>query len=523
MPRKSSGTVYESPLGSDRWHAKFTTTRGRFAIRLVACKTAAEARERASFIAEQLSRLRAAGREDFAEKLLELSAKAAAKDLDRIVRGVTALTAGEFDVPSASESPLVSSPTFREFAERWTSGELHRSYPDHVKRKDSVDDDLYRLTTHIYPIIGDVPLTEFKFDDADLVMRSLPPELSSGSRRHIAQLINRILKLAVYPGRIIEQTPIPKGFLPKPHGTRAQAWLYPREEARLLGTRTIPLLHRLLYGVLAREGMRTSEACRLTWADLDLAHGAVALDENKTDDPRTWALDASVTRALIRWKELTAADADPAALVFSSNGRTVDVEHLANTFRTHLASVAGIRPVLFERKKNRAPIRAHDLRATFVTLALATGQTETWVADRTGHKSSTMINRYRRAARTAMELKVGWLEPLDRALPELLGNSADDDATSRSCGSGAANSVVADANAKVARLSAARRALVDALTNAVREAMLNGDRPLADVALNALQSLSASGSGEQPSIGEPSKASDESELVRLEARRTRRR
>lgn len=39
--------------------------------------------------------------------------------------------------------------------------------------------------------------------------------------------------------------------------------------------------------------------------------------------------------------------------------------------------------------------------------------------DRTGHRSSEMINRYRRAARTAAELRLGWFAPLDEVLLEL--------------------------------------------------------------------------------------------------------
>lgn len=77
------------------------------------------------------------------------------------------------------------------------------------------------------------------------------------------------------------------------------------------------------------------------------------------------------------------------------------------------------RAELFESSKSRRQIRVHDLRATFVTLSLANGRTETWVADRTGHKSSVMINRYRRAARTVEELDLGWLAPLDEAVPEI--------------------------------------------------------------------------------------------------------
>jgi hypothetical protein len=74
---------------------------------------------------------------------------------------------------------------------------------------------------------------------------------------------------------------------------------------------------------------------------------------------------------------------------------------------------------LFERDETRQPIRLHDTRATFITIALANGRSEAWVQDRTGHRSSVMINRYRRAARTAAELGLGELAPLDRAIPEL--------------------------------------------------------------------------------------------------------
>lgn len=56
---------------------------------------------------------------------------------------------------------------------------------------------------------------------------------------------------------------------------------------------------------------------------------------------------------------------------------------------------------------------------TFVTLSLAAGKSEAWVSDRTGHKSSIMINKYRRAARSASEFGLGELAPLDLALPEL--------------------------------------------------------------------------------------------------------
>ncbi len=81
---------------------------------------------------------------------------------------------------------------------------------------------------------------------------------------------------------------------------------------------------------------------------------------------------------------------------------------------------AGIyRAALFTKTKSRMKTRAHDLRGLFVSTALANGRTETWVMDRTGHRSSVMVNRYRRVARTMAEAELGDLVPLDEAIPEI--------------------------------------------------------------------------------------------------------
>ena len=91
---------------------------------------------------------------------------------------------------------------------------------------------------------------------------------------------------------------------------------------------------------------------------------------------------------------------------------------MAERFRAHL-KLAGIdRAELFERTASRLQIRAHDLRATFITINLANGKSEKWITDRTGHRSSDMIRRYDRQARTAAELGLGPLTPLDVAIPE---------------------------------------------------------------------------------------------------------
>jgi len=170
--------------------------------------------------------------------------------------------------------------------------------------------------------------------------------------------------------------------------------------------------------------MRREEAADLRWRDLDLARGVIRLDENKTDDPRAWALDAGVAAALARWRRHFHVDAADHERVFREDGRPLYVDQLAKQLRADLKIAGVTRAELFERTAVRRPLRVHDLRATFVTISLANGKSETWVADRTGHRSSAMINRYRRQARTWAELGLGELTALDRALPDLAAMTA---------------------------------------------------------------------------------------------------
>ena len=309
---------------------------------------------------------------------------------------------------------------FQTFAKQWTDGDLHKAHPDHVKDKKSVKDDKWRLEKHVYPVAGNVRLDAFTLDDAERVLRKMPAALSSTSRRHVAQLMHHVLSLAVFPARLIPSNPLPRGFLPHPDKSKAMAYLYPDEDGKLLATApsVVPLCYRILYGFLDREGLRSSEAASLTWSDLDLKRGAIALDKNKTDDPRAWALSPGVVRALDAWRKLTGGK-DHQHVFRDDSGAVINVDRLAERFRIHLKAAKVDRKQLYERSKERRPIRIHDLRATFITIALANGKSETWVQDRTGHRSSMMINRYRRAARSVTELGLGDLQPLDLAIPEL--------------------------------------------------------------------------------------------------------
>ncbi len=272
--------------------------------------------------------------------------------------------------------------------------------------------DINILKNRINPIVGPVPLVAFTLEDADRVMRELPapPAISKAYRRAVAQVVHRVLSLAVYPAKIIKANPLPKGWLPKLGAPKAKSFLYPKEEAALLANADIDIRYRMLLGFLMREGARKTEARLMTWEDFDLVNGTVTLDENKTDSPRSWPLDASVVRALAKWKKAY-GKAGP----FDG----LDVAHLGEFLRTWLQASGVDRPQLFKESDKRIHFRAHDTRSTFVTLSLANDKSEAWVMRRTAHKSSTMIARYTVAAANARELSLGPLTPLDQAIPEL--------------------------------------------------------------------------------------------------------
>lgn len=414
MRRRSGGWRW---IKGRRYARVRVTANQRPSIPLVACTTDAEADARTELIAQVANKLIKGGRADRVKDVCEqIGAATTEKHLVILQKAADRLIASSNVAPHAL--------TVKEFARRWTSGELHLQYPDHVRKKDSKNDE-GTFAMHVIPHVGDVPLAAFRLEDAELVMGQVPAKLSKARRRHIAQLMNRLLNIAVYPAKLLKANPLPKGFLPKLGDAKAKPYLYPNDDAKLLACPDIPLERRIVWGVLAREGMRVGELLGsapgaedprdpIAWGEFDLALGAINLDKNKTNDPRTWALDKGVVAALVAWKKMS-PKAKLSDFVFPTTSR----DGMGGVLRADLKAAKVERPELFERSASRSQVTVHHLRGTFVTLALANGKTETWVQDRTGHTSSVMINRYRRMARTAAELEIGTLAPLDQAIPEL--------------------------------------------------------------------------------------------------------
>jgi integrase len=424
MPRAASGSIYCSH-GS--WWVSFSIPRKRH-FRLQHCSTKEEAEKRRKIMAEVVVRLRGAGHGQLVAAVVRDLGDADEDGLKTALMIVDGLVGGREQVVALPlENPLPPHPTFKQFGEMWTGGDLHKLFPGHVKDLDHSENSP-RLARHVYPFIGAVRMRAFTLDHADLVLRQ--PTLPAGSRRHVALLVHRIAVLATYPGKYLPACPLPKGWLPSPSKGKAKTFVYPAEDAAMMRVTDFPLVLRLLIGFINREGCRPAEAGGVEWTDLDLIHGTINLDVNKTDDARSWVLDPGTAEALRRWKKIVPTSRyvfPPPALPQArrEGDAPFAVGQLPRQLRELLTKAGVVRTDLFAQTDKRQRIRAQDLRASFITVSLALGRSETWVADRTGHTSSVMINRYRRKARQVAQLNLGPFLSLHEIVPELADLAAE--------------------------------------------------------------------------------------------------
>jgi len=407
MTRGSSRARY------DHFYARTRYGKGKRLERLVpSAKSPEEAKERGKVIARYAERFMEIGRPDLVRGAADRLADAApgaeladvCKKLDAVLKmGIVAPAHGI---------------TFEQWANRYTSGELARQYPDQVHARNH-DDDVSRLRKYILPHVRDVPVTAFELAHAQAVMTALPP-MSEANRRQVAQIMGRLMHLAVNPGRLVTVSPLPRGWLPKIRKKKFHPFLYPREEALLLGCSDVAESFRLFVGVANREGMRVSELLDSDRWQWNTDEGFFTRGKNKTGETGFWALQADTNDAMRIWLERHPEAQKPFAYVLALLATKAcpegDRKKLAALFRDSLRRAGVTREELFTATATTAALRAHDMRATFVTLSLAAGKPEQYIRDRTGHKSTYMIDRYRRPARQLAELKLGTLQNLVEAL-----------------------------------------------------------------------------------------------------------
>ncbi len=201
---------------------------------------------------------------------------------------------------------------------------------------------------HVYPLIGDRPISEIEPADIEQVFAiAYEPEtgLSHSSISHIRALLSRLFRAAVVAGHL-RSNPVEPARTPRRRVSdvvRERSVLTDAEFQQFALCPLVPPQFRLM-AVLARfvGGMRSGDVNALQWKHVDVAHFAWAIVlRGKTRKPQQLALPAQVGPWLATWFE-ELGKPDPEAFVFDvlrpENYRPSHAEDLR--YWLHVARVA---------------------------------------------------------------------------------------------------------------------------------------------------------------------------------------
>jgi integrase len=271
---------------------------------------------------------------------------------------------------------------------------------------------------HVYDLVGNTPVTQMTKRQFSSVYHELGRKgLRDETRVYIWKLMYRVMQLAHDPLELLPSNPIPRGKKPAIEDHRRTPALLPEDDEQLLGCQAVSIHNRMLYGFLAREGMRRGEALKLQWCDVTAAVLNAFSQKTGKESARMWQHDTHA--ALVAYKARYCPDAGPADYVFAR------AQHMSEVFRTALkhAGVFARRPELAMHSRERGErrqIRLHDLRRLFITLAVASDKSDAWIRTRTGHTSSRMIVHYTDLADMHRSRGRVTLVAMHVSIPELL-------------------------------------------------------------------------------------------------------
>lgn len=258
-----------------------------------------------------------------------------------------------------------------------------------------------QVRLRIIPHIGGLRLQDVDAEDLDTLYRHLERAgsvsggpLAPKSVRKVHEVLSRALGDAARRGYVVrsvatEATP------PRPRRRESTIWSAQQLRAFLSHVEEDRLY--ALWLLLATTGLRRGEALGLRWDDVDLeagtifvhrqrtiAKGQVVVHEVKTGHSRRRiALDSQTLAALRQHRvdqlaERLAADVawqDTGAVFVALDGRELHPKGVSNGFTEH-ARTSGL-----------PTIRLHDVRHSYATAALSSGEPITVVSRRLGHAS----------------------------------------------------------------------------------------------------------------------------------------
>ncbi len=299
----------------------------------------------------------------------------------------------------APPTPPPEVPSFHAFASEWVAGREAAGL-----RPRTLEYLRWALSDHLLPHFADVRVDRVTVEDVDRYARHKAAEgrLSNGSVNKTLDVLSAVLEAAVEyehlsrnpakgKRRRLPTTRPTRTFLDRADHLGAlldAAGELDRGAVARRGQR------RALLATLAFAGPRIGEALALTWRDVDLARGTIAIRDSKTAAGVRVVNVLPVLRDELLAYRATLRDVTPSALVFgtSTGGR----QSATNVRRRVLAPAVkraserleaeGIEPL-------PGSLTPHSLRRTFASVLIALGEDPAYVIEQLGHTDPRLTLR----------------------------------------------------------------------------------------------------------------------------------
>lgn len=300
---------------------------------------------------------------------------------------------GTWQAPSpAPVAPIVTAPSFHEFASGWFDG-IAPELADKTRTRYR-----WQLTNHLLPFFAGHTLAAITVEEVDRYRRAKVREgsLSAASINETITRLAQILEEAVEYGHL-PRNPA-RGRRRRLKGSKpAAVWLDRADQIAALLDAAGQLEgqaradrrgigRRALLATMALGGLRVGELCALRWRHVDLAAGRLRVVDSKTDaGVRLVDLLPALRDELLAHKAASARTGADELVFPTLGGRARD----PNNVRERV-----LRPALERANANlehagRAPlpegVTCHKLRHTFASVLVALGEDPRYVMAQLGH------------------------------------------------------------------------------------------------------------------------------------------
>lgn len=285
------------------------------------------------------------------------------------------------------------------FADFWRESYFPQAQRDKTPRSWKREDQFFRLW--LAPVIGRLALKSVSPLHLERVKKSMAdagraPRSISYCLAVVRQVFNQARLLGLYQG----EAPTSKVKPPRADNRRLR-FLSQEEAASLLEALTLSSrnLHDIALLSL-HTGMRAGEVFNLTWGDVDLDNGLLALRDTKSGRTRHAYMTAAVKEML---RDLPKGKLDELVFPARSGERRVQVSQVFRRVVETLRLNEGL-------ADPRQQVTFHTLRHTFASWLVMNGTPLYTVQKLLGHQSISMTERYSHLAPDHMRDAVNGFE-----------------------------------------------------------------------------------------------------------------